>query len=196
MSTLNNVLTPEPTPMQNNRSAWSSADSEDLYRVNIWGDAFFGVNEIGHATVRPSHGSESVIDIRKVVQDLREQGANFPLLIRFQDILRSRVVQLNESFQTAISEAGYQNRYMGVYPIKVNQLHEVVEEVLEAGRAYGHGLESGSKTELIATLPHLESDDTPLLCNGYKDALHASAYSHGAASGEKCNSYYGKVWGV
>ncbi len=152
-------------------SEWTLADSEELYRIKAWGDDFFFVNEEGHAAVKPVNGSDLSIDIQKVVAQLQnEEGLSFPAVIRFQDILKARVVQLNEAFRAAIAEAGYKKRYMGVYPIKVNQLHEVVEEVLEAGKPFGYGLESGSKTELIATLPHLESDETPMLCNGYKDA--------------------------
>lgn len=93
-----------------------------------------------------------------------------PVVIRFQDVLRGRVVQLNEAFNAAIREFSYGNKYAGVYPIKVNQLHEVVEEVLEAGEPYGMGLECGSKAELVAALPHLKTDETLLICNGYKDA--------------------------
>ncbi|MFK7847091.1 MAG: biosynthetic arginine decarboxylase [Rhodothermales bacterium] len=153
-----------------NEVVWTPADAEELYRIKAWGDDFYFVNDKGHVAVKPAYGSNSAIDISHVVKQLEAEGVHFPVLIRFQDILRARVAQLNEAFRLAISEAEYKNRYMGVFPIKVNQLHEVVEEVLEAGEPYGYGLESGSKTELIATLPHLVSDDTPLLCNGYKDA--------------------------
>ena len=167
---MNNVHPTDPIAETNSTASWTPADSEELYRIKAWGDAFFSISEAGNATVRPIHGQKNTIDIHSIVDDLQREGIHFPVLIRFQDILRARVIQLNEAFRDAIKEAGYTNRYMGVYPIKVNQLHEVVEEVLEAGQPFGHGLESGSKTELIATLPHLDSDDTPLLCNGYKDA--------------------------
>src|SRR5690606_21745220 len=98
------------------------------------------------------------------------RGLEFPLLLRFQDVLRARVRRLNEAFAQAVEEAGYRNEYRGVYPIKVNQLHEVVEEVLDAGKRWGMGLECGSKAELVAALPQLASDDTLLVCNGVKDA--------------------------
>ena len=162
-------LTSTASPVEEQPASWTPADAEELYRIPAWGDGFFLVTDDGHAGVRPVHEKDAVIDILQVVQQIREENVHFPVLIRFQDILRARVIQLNEAFQRAIADAGYTGRYMGVYPIKVNQLHEVVEEVLEAGRPYGYGLESGSKPELIATLPHLEADDTPLLCNGYKD---------------------------
>ncbi len=121
--------------------------------------------------VRPVLGDPIGIDLFKVVQDLRQQRIEFPLLIRFQDLLRSRVAEINTAFRKAIEEAGYQNAYISVYPIKVNQLHEVVQEILEAGRPFGFGLECGSKAELVAALPHLEDDRTLLICNGYKDGI-------------------------
>src|SRR5262245_19429406 len=149
---------------------WTVEDSEALYRVKLWGDSYFYVNPEGNLSVRPILGDPIGIDIFKVVQDLRQQRIEFPLLIRFQDLLRSRVVELYTAFRRAIEEAGYENQYISVYPIKVNQLHEVVQEILEAGRGFGFGLECGSKAELVAALPHLEDDQTLLICNGYKDA--------------------------
>lgn len=149
--------------------SWTPADAQRLYHVDAWGAPYFFINEDGHAAVRPVHGSDAAIDIQAVVQELQHQGISFPVLLRFQDLLQTRVVELNEAFRTAIAESGYQNRYNGVYPIKVNQLREVVEDILDAGAPYGFGLECGSKTELVATLPRLEDDATPLICNGYKD---------------------------
>src|SRR6266480_4205706 len=148
---------------------WTVQDSESLYRVKLWGESYFCVNAEGHLEVRPVLGDPIGIDLFKVVQDLRQQRIEFPLLIRFQDLLRSRVIEINTAFRKAIEEAGYQNQYISVYPIKVNQLHEVVQEILEAGRPFGFGLECGSKAELVAALPHLEDDRTLLICNGYKD---------------------------
>src|SRR5688500_4091541 len=150
---------------------WTVEDSEALYRVKLWGDNYFFVNEEGHLGVRPILGDPIGIDLFKIVQDLKQQRIEFPLLIRFQDLLRSRVAELNKAFRKAIEEAGYKNAYISVYPIKVNQLHEVVQEILEAGRPFGFGLECGSKAELVAALPHLEDDRTLLICNGYKDAI-------------------------
>jgi arginine decarboxylase len=164
----------EPPPAGEGRSIdfhndWSVQDAEDLYRVNAWGDSFFFINEDGHAAVRPMQQQTLEIDINTVVEDLRRRKIPFPALIRFQDVLQSRVVRLNKAFIKAIRDSGYRNRYQGVYPIKVNQLHEVVEEVLDAGKPYSMGLECGSKAELIAALPHLEQDSALLICNGYKD---------------------------
>ncbi|MGH8582350.1 MAG: biosynthetic arginine decarboxylase [Gammaproteobacteria bacterium] len=148
---------------------WGIEDAEDLYQVKSWGDSFFFINDKGHVAVRTLPPQPQAIDICDVVEDLRRRSVSFPALIRFQDVLRARVVKLNKAFIKAIRESGYRNRYQGVYPIKVNQLHEVVEEVLEAGKPYGMGLECGSKAELVAALPHLEQDGALLICNGYKD---------------------------
>src|SRR5580765_5619658 len=150
---------------------WTVQDSEELYRVKLWGESYFCINAEGHLEVRPVLGDPIGIDLFKVVQGLRQQNIEFPLLIRFQDLLRSRVTEINTAFRKAIEEAGYQNQYISVYPIKVNQLHEVVQEILEAGRPFGFGLECGSKAELVAALPHLEDDRTLLICNGYKDKI-------------------------
>jgi arginine decarboxylase len=148
---------------------WSPEDAAELYRVDSWSDGFFVVNDKGRVAVKPFDNDELTIDIMDVVADAQRRNIKFPLLLRFQDVLRARVRRLNEAFAEAIRDAEYKNVYRGVYPIKVNQLHEVVEEVLDAGKPYGLGLECGSKAELIASLPHLESDETLLICNGVKD---------------------------
>jgi arginine decarboxylase len=147
---------------------WSTQDSAELYRTESWGDPYFFVNEAGHAAVRSLNSSNAAMDIVLIVEELRRRGVQLPVLIRFQDILRAQVQRLNEAFRAAIEEAGYQNVYRGIYPIKVNQLHEVVDELLDAGRPYGMGLECGSKAELIASLPQIDGE-TLLVCNGVKD---------------------------
>jgi arginine decarboxylase len=152
-----------------NVSEWSLDAAAELYRIDAWSDGFFVVNAAGHMAVRPFDDDSLSIDIMDVVAELRSRGVRFPALLRFQDVLRARVRRLNLAFSEAIADAGYQNIYQAVYPIKVNQLHEVVEEVLDAGKPFGLGLECGSKAELVATIAHLDSDDTPLICNGVKD---------------------------
>jgi arginine decarboxylase len=109
------------------------------------------------------------IDIQTVVDDRRGREVEFPVLLRFHDVLRARVERVNVAFADAIEEAGYAGSYRGVYPIKVNQLHEVVEEILDAGRPFRMGLECGSKAELVAALPHITDDELLLVCNGVKD---------------------------
>ncbi|MFU8817961.1 MAG: arginine decarboxylase, partial [Pseudomonadales bacterium] len=149
-------------------TGWTSADAEALYAMEAWGDGFFSVNEAGNVVVRPLPGTDVAIDIPAVIDAALAEGASLPLIVRFQDVLRVRVQRLNDAFAQAIAESGYSNRYQSIYPIKVNQLREVVEEVLDAGNGYQLGLECGSKTELIATLPLVE-DKRLLLCNGVKD---------------------------
>ena len=148
---------------------WTPRHAEQLYSVPAWGSGYFFVNDKGHAAVRPVRGQDVSIDLYEVVERLRERGIRYPALIRFQDLLKSRVEHLNESFRAAIRKTGYGNRYQGVFPVKVNQLREVVEEILDAGKPYDYGLECGSKSELVATLPYLEAFDSLLLCNGCKD---------------------------
>jgi arginine decarboxylase len=148
---------------------WNSGRSAELYAVASWSDGYFLVNDRGHVGAQPVRGSETQVDLFDVVRELGKRGIAFPALIRFQDVLKSRIDHLNEAFQLAIAEEGYRNAYEGVYPVKVNQLREVVEEILSAGERFGHGLECGSKSELMATLPYLADRDTLLLCNGAKD---------------------------
>jgi arginine decarboxylase len=148
---------------------WTARDAQALYAVDAWGDGFFFVNEAGHAAVRPFPGRSVSIDIPAVLAEAMRRGVSGPLLLRFQDVLRARVQRLHQAFAAAIADAGYANAYRCVYPIKVNQLHEVVEEVLDAGQPWQLGLECGSKAELVAALP-LAAGERLLLCNGVKDA--------------------------
>ena len=157
-------------PALSGAQPWTVERADGLYHVSKWGMQYFFVNEAGHVAVRPEGAGHAAIDVMDVVDELRTQGVRTPLLIRFQDLLHTRVAQLNEAFRRAIQEAGYRNVYQGVFPIKVNQLREVVEEILEAGQPYRYGLECGSKAELVATLPYLENEEMLLVCNGYKDA--------------------------
>jgi len=148
---------------------WSIERSTELFRVASWGHPYFSINTSGNVAVHPLDDASLSIDLPAVVAELRRRGVKLPLLIRFQDILRMQVRRLNEAFANAIADSGYGNVYRGVYPIKVNQLHEVVDEVLDAGREFGLGLECGSKAELIAALANLQDDETLLVCNGVKD---------------------------
>ena len=147
---------------------WSAEQAAELYRLPAWSDGFFHVTQAGKLAVRIGADTPDIV-ISDIVADLKARGVRFPALIRFQDVLRMRVQRLNLAFAAAIQDAAYGAPYRGVYPIKVNQLHEVVEEVLEAGKPFGLGLECGSKTELIAALAHMEEDEALLICNGVKD---------------------------
>lgn len=158
------------TKLTEKMQLWSVQDSKDLYNVSKWGLEFFDINAKGHVTIHPRGPSGSGIDMQDLVLELQRRGIQLPILIRFSDILRSRIEQLNEAFNSAIATYGYQGRYAGVYPIKVNQQRHVVEEILSYGAKYNYGLEAGSKSELMVTIAMVESADRLIVCNGYKDA--------------------------
>jgi arginine decarboxylase len=158
--------------MANSSDPWDVARAIQTYNITRWGDGYFGVNDAGHMTVRPIQDQGPALDLTKVVEEARGRGLQFPLLLRFQDLLRHRVQVLNEAFNAAIAEAGYQGIYRGVFPIKVNQLREVVEEIMDAGAPFKFGLEVGSKPELFAALAIHRDPESLLVCNGYKDAMY------------------------
>jgi arginine decarboxylase len=151
---------------------WDVARALHTYNIARWGNGYFGVNDAGNMTVHPLQDQGPGLDLMAVVDDARERGLEFPLLLRFQDLLRHRVQVLNEEFRAAIAEAGYQGAYRGVFPIKVNQLREVVEEIMDAGAPYKFGLEAGSKPELFAALAIHRDPECLLICNGYKDEMY------------------------
>lgn len=157
--------------IQQKVKGWSHHDSADLYGIDSWGNGYFRINKGGEVTVRlnDEDGSKKDISIKGLIEGLSERGTAVPILFRFRDLLRSRISELNESFSQAIKDAGYKGNYQGVYPIKVNQQRQVVEEISEFGQHYDYGLEAGSKPELIAALAHMKNPDSYLICNGYKD---------------------------
>ena len=161
--------TVDVTPAQR-QQRWTIEDSRALYNIEGWGAGFFDINERGHVIVRPDkeHPDRS-LDLFELASDLEEQGVALPVLLRFADILRSRIEALSTRFQSAIREYEYQGGYTTVYPIKVNQQRHVVEEIVEFGSTHGVGLECGSKPELQAVLGISESTDHIIVCNGYKD---------------------------
>jgi arginine decarboxylase len=148
---------------------WTVADSLEMYGVRSWGNNYFGINDHGHVVVHPAGPGTAEIDLKALVEEVNRRGISPPLLIRFSDILRSRIVELNEAFRRAIAEYGYKGGYKGVYPIKVNQHRYIVEEICQYGRPYNYGLEAGSKPELLAVAAMLEDEDALIICNGYKD---------------------------
>jgi arginine decarboxylase len=149
-------------------SNWSAARSEEHYGFKRWGSNHFAVDPEGFVTVQPQADGRS-IRVLDVVQEALGMGLQAPLVIRFQDLLRYRVVQLNEIFRRTIREEGYKGSYRGVFPIKVNQLREVVDEIIAAGKDYNYGLEAGSKPELMIALAMHEGANRLIICNGYKD---------------------------
>jgi arginine decarboxylase len=158
--------------LQTDLRAWTVKDSLDLYNVHGWGRDFFSINDAGHVEVTPAGPGSPKIDLKELVDDLRSRGLNLPVLIRFSDILKSRVQQLCGSFQQAIAENDYKGSYRGVYPIKVNQQRHVVEELVEFGRPYNLGIEAGSKPELLVALALQDNPEALILCNGYKDKAY------------------------
>ncbi len=158
--------------MQTELRAWTVKDAIEHYNVHGWGRDFFTINEVGHVEVTPAGAGSPRIDLKELVDDLRSRGINLPVLIRFSDILRTRVQQLCGSFQQAIVENDYRGSYRGVYPIKVNQQRHVVEELIDYGRPYHLGLEAGSKPELLVALALQDNPEALVLCNGYKDRAY------------------------
>jgi arginine decarboxylase len=148
---------------------WTVADSAETYAIRYWSQNYFSINDLGHVICHPTGPEAGTIDLKELVDEVVRRGINLPLLIRFSDILKSRVVELHEAFLRAINEFGYKGDYRGVYPIKVNQHRYVVEEIVQFGRPYHYGLEAGSKPELLAVMGILDDEDALIICNGYKD---------------------------
>ena len=150
---------------------WTAADSVDLYAVEDWSNGYFGVSKNGEVTVnlKDSDGETRAVSLRSIVDGLTDRGTDAPVLLRFNDLLRARVDELNKSFAKAIKEVDYQGEYRGVYPIKVNQQRQIVEEIVSCGEKYHYGLEAGSKPELIAAMAQMKDTEAFLMCNGYKD---------------------------
>ena len=151
-------------------SSWDIQAARNLYNVHRWGMKYFDINEAGHVIARPLQEAGASVELSDVVEEAKARGLKFPLLVRFQDILRDRVGSLNQAFANSINEFNYQNKYRGVFPIKVNQLREVVEEILDAGKPFNFGLEVGSKPELFAGLALQDRMGSLIICNGYKDS--------------------------
>lgn len=141
-----------------------------LYNVDRWSGGYFTINEAGHVEAMPTRERERGIDLMELVAEARTRELAFPMVLRFQDLLRDRVVTINQAFKDAIVESGFGGVYRGVFPVKVNQLREVVEEILDAGRPYHFGLEAGSKPELLAALAMHTDEESLIICNGYKDS--------------------------
>ena len=148
---------------------WNVADSAEVYGVKYWGNSYFSINDAGNVQSHPNGADGAKIDLKELVDEVARRGIGLPLLIRFSDVLKSRIVELNETFKRAIAEYGYKGEYKGVYPIKVNQHRFVVEEIVQFGRPYHYGLEAGSKPELLAVMGMLDDDEALIVCNGYKD---------------------------
>jgi arginine decarboxylase len=168
MSTLTNGRPPTVTTTSATRS-WSIHEASELYEVARWGQGYFSLNPAGHVQVHPTKDPARAIDLKELVDRLQLRGISLPVLIRFTDILKHRLAEIHAAFQSAITQNQYRGGYSCVYPIKVNQQRQVVEEVLNFGRPYKFGLEAGSKPELLAVVA-VADNETPIICNGFKDA--------------------------
>ena len=149
-------------------TSFDIAEARELYNIDRWSGGYFGINDAGHVSVFPKRNGET-IDLMDIVAEARSRKLAFPLVVRFHDLLRDRVETINKAFATAISESGYNSPYRGVFPIKVNQLREVVEEIIDAGKPWHFGIEAGSKPELLAALAVHSDPESLVICNGYKD---------------------------
>lgn len=149
---------------------WRVEDSLELYGIRSWGADYFSVNDAGELVICPYGKNGPSISIMEVIAGLQARGYDMPVLLRVENILDSRIASLHESFRKAISSLGYRGQYRGVFPIKVNQQQQVVEKIAQVGAKYHHGLEVGSKAELIAAVAQMRDHDACLVCNGYKDA--------------------------
>jgi len=151
---------------------WTVQDALELYDVHAWGSGFFTINDKGHVEVRVRGNGGPGLDLHELVTYMQGRGLHLPLLIRFSDILAARIRGLCECFSSAIAEHQYRGRHRAVYPIKVNQQRHVVEEVIDFGRPFGVGVEAGSKPELLAILPLIDTPEALIVCNGYKDRAY------------------------
>ena len=164
---------------------WNIEAARNLYNINRWGAKYFDINEAGRVVAKPLQDAGAAVDITDVIEEAKGRGLKFPVLIRFQDILRHRVESINLAFRNSITEFNYQGKYSGVFPIKVNQLREVVEEILDAGKPYNFGLEVGSKPELFAGLAMQNQAGGMIICNGYKDCAFIKMALMGTKLGRK-----------
>lgn len=172
--------------MIDNYENWSIEDAINAYQINRWSEGYFSVNDEGELIVLPTKDPKGPqIRLPQVLNEMKKEGIQFPCVIRFHDILRSQIIQLNESFRSHIKEANFQGNYMGVFPIKVNQLREVIDEVVDVGENYNYGLEAGSKAELLTVLAYNQNPNALTILNGYKDQEYLQLACLGTQIGNK-----------
>lgn len=165
---------------------WTREKSEELYGIKNWGAGYFAVSDKGEVVVKPFRDSDVGVSIMDIISGVRERGMDMPVLLRFENLLDAQISFLNESFADAMRKLGYKGRYNGVYPIKVNQQQQVVQEVTRFGQRYHHGLEVGSKAELIVALSLMRDREACLICNGYKDEEFVDLGLYAVKMGFKC----------
>ena len=151
-----------------NNDRWSTQKSSDEYGIERWGAPYFSISPDGNVQVSPNRNDASVVDLKRLVDQLTDRGIQLPVLVRFNGILRDRLRTMDECFANAIEEYGYHERYRCVFPIKVNQQREVVKQIAAESQALGFGIEAGSKPELLAAVA-MSDLSVPIICNGFKD---------------------------
>jgi arginine decarboxylase len=166
---------------------WTKTKSEELYGIRNWGAGYFQISNKGEVLINPNKNNpDTAVSLMAIVDGIRDRGMEMPVLLRFENLLDSQISDLNNSFAEAMAALGYQGCYRGVYPVKVNQQQQVVEEVIRFGQRYHHGLEVGSKAELIAALSVMKDKEACLICNGYKDEEFIDLCLYAVKMGFKC----------
>jgi arginine decarboxylase len=165
---------------------WTIEDSEELYRIQGWGEPYFSINAAGHVTVSPRGDRGGSLDLFELVQALKQRNVGLPMLIRFSDILEDRIERLVACFGKAIARYNYGGVYRGVFPIKCNQQRHLLEDLVRFGAPHKFGLEAGSKPELMIALAILDTTGALLICNGYKDREYIEAAILARRLGQNC----------
>lgn len=174
MPTIASTLSAAPAPstltkVEPPKKSWTIEDSEELYRIQGWGEPYFSINAAGHVTVSPQGDRGGSLDLFELVNALKQRNLGLPLLIRFSDILEDRIERLNACFSRAIARYNYPGVYRGVFPVKCNQQRHLIEDLVRFGKPHLFGLEAGSKPELMIVLAMLDTPGALVICNGYKD---------------------------
>jgi len=166
---------------------WTPAESAELYGVRNWGAGYFDIDDAGNVTVSvPANGARVTVSLMDLIAGMQQRGMQMPVLLRLDNLLQAQMALLNDTFNKAIQTLGYQSEYHGVFPIKVNQQCAVIEEIVRVGARYGHGLEAGSKAELLIALAYLDPDNGHIICNGYKDEEFIDLALQSLRLGFKC----------
>lgn len=166
-------------------AGWSIENSEELYRIKGWGEPYFAVNAAGHITVSPQGDRGGSLDLKKLVDGLKQRDFQLPLLIRFSEILEDRLERINACFAQAIARYSYEGVYQGVFPVKCNQQRHIVDDLVRFGRSYQFGLEAGTKPELMIAMASLDTPGALIICNGYKDDSYIETAMLGQRLGQK-----------
>jgi len=162
---------PNADSREPDNSTWTVQDAKQHYGVDRWGMDYFGISESGNLTVKaPTNQGVRTIEFSEILDGLKQRGLDMPVMLRLENLVDDRITKLNETFAKAIAETNYNGEYRGVFPIKVNQQNHVIAEIARFGKRFNHGLEAGSKAELLIAISSLSPDDSLIVCNGYKDA--------------------------